>query len=63
MVGRLDGSLQCRAVCPNLTDLSAPGGGEEYWRKTRANIDPVGQFACFSTNMGTDRMDAFLVEL
>jgi hypothetical protein len=63
VVGRLDGSLQCRAICPNLTDLSAPGGGEEYWRKTRANIDPVGQFACFSANMGTDRVDAFLVEL
>jgi hypothetical protein len=63
VVGRLDGTLQCRAICPNLTDLSAPGGGEEYWRKTRANIDPAGQFACFSGNMGTDRLDAFLVEL
>ena len=63
VVARLDGSLQCRSICPSLTDLSAPGGGEEYWRKTRANLDPVGQFACFSGNMGTDRMDAFLVQL
>jgi hypothetical protein len=63
VVARLDGSLQCRVLCPNLTDLSASGGGEEYWRKTRANLDPVGQFACFSGNMGTDRIDAFLVEL
>jgi hypothetical protein len=63
VVARLDGSLQCRVICPNLTDLSAPGGGEEYWRKTRANLDPVGQFACFSANMGSDRIDAFLVEL
>ena len=63
VVAPLDGSLQCRVLCPNLTDLSAPGGGEEYWRKTRANLDPVGQFACFSGNTGTDRMDAFLVAL
>jgi hypothetical protein len=63
VVARLDGSLECRAICPNLTDLSAPGGGEEYWRKTRANLDPPGEFACFTGNMGTDRMDAFLVQL
>ena len=29
VVARLDGALQCRVVCPNLTDLSAPGGGED----------------------------------
>jgi hypothetical protein len=63
VVARLDGSLHCRVICPNLTDLSAPGGGDPYWRKTRANLDPVGQFACFTGNMGTDRIDAFLVEL
>jgi hypothetical protein len=63
VVGRLDGSLECRVICPNLTDLSAAGGGDPYWRKTRANLDPAGHFACFTGNMGTDRMDAFLVEL
>ena len=26
-------------------------------------LQAVGQFACFSGNMGTDRIDAFLVEL
>lgn len=50
-------------VCPSFTDLNAPGGGEVYWRHTRANLDPLGQFACFSGNQGTDRMDVFLVEI
>ena len=45
------------------TDLDEIYRSELGRRKTRANLDPVGQFACFSGNMGTDRIDAFLVEL
>lgn len=59
----LDGSGRIVTVCPNLTDLNASGGGEEYWRKCRANIDPTGRYACFSGNMGSERMDVFVVAI
>lgn len=60
VVAALNGTDVCRVLAPNLTDLTAPGGGDEYWRKTRANIDPPGQWYCFSGNMGRDRIDIFL---
>jgi hypothetical protein len=59
----LDGSQMCRVVAPNLIDLDAPGGGDEYWKTPKANLDPAGQWACWTANMGTDRLDAFLVRI
>lgn len=53
----------CRVVAPNLTSLSASGGGDPYWRKTRANVAPDGGFYCFSGNMDGDRMDIFVGQL
>lgn len=63
VVASLSVSDFCRVVAPNLTDLHSPGGGEEYWRKTRANIDPTGSWYCFSANMAGDRMDVFLGQI
>lgn len=60
VVGSLNPSDFCRVVAPNMADLNAIGGGDPYWRKTRANIDPPGTFYCFSANMAGDRMDLFV---
>lgn len=59
---RLDGSLRVTVHCPNLTDLNA-GGGEDYAKLPKANLDPIGEYACWSTNLGTDRLDVLLVQL
>lgn len=64
VTARLDGSNACRVMCPNLTVLrGAPGSDERYWSAVRANIDPLGEWACWSGNHGTDRQDVFLVRL
>lgn len=59
----LNGSLECRVVAPNLIDLDASGGGSDYWKSPKANIDHTGQFAVWTANCGTDRLDAFLVRI
>lgn len=65
VLARLDGSQQCRIVCPNLTDLSVGPQDPDstYWRKTRACLDPTGTYAAWSANCGTDRSDVFVAEL
>ncbi len=38
---RLDGSLNTLIVAPNMTDLSAPGGGsDDYSKRPKGNLDP-----------------------
>jgi len=56
----LDGSLQCRVICPNLADLTAPG--DPYWLKTRAAICPEGEWAAWWGN-AHGRGDLFLARL
>ena len=56
----LDGSLQCRVICPNLADLTAPG--DPYWLKTRAAICPEGQWVAWWSN-AHGRGDIFLARL
>lgn len=57
----LDGSLNCTVVAPNLVDLDA--GGDDYRNLPKANMDVAGEWACWSANCGTDRLDVFLVRL
>ena len=58
----LDGSRQIRLIAPNLMDVDG-GGGDDYAKQVKANWDPTGQYACWTANAGTDRLDAFLVEV
>lgn len=55
------GSGRVRIVCPNLNDMGA-GSASAYEKQVKANIDPSGQFACWSANPGSG-VDIFLVEL
>ena len=39
---KLDGSLKTLVVAPNLTDLNAPGGGnDDYSKLPKGNLDPT----------------------
>lgn len=57
------GRRDARLVAPSMTDLNARGGGDNYWKHTRACIDPTGEWAAWSGNDGTDRMHIFAVRL
>lgn len=59
----LDGSLACTVICPNLVDLDAPGGGEDYRKLPKANLDVTGEYVIWSANMGTPRIDAFVAQV
>jgi hypothetical protein len=61
---RLDGSLKALVVAPVMTDLNAAGGGpDDYWKYPKGNLDVTGQYFIWTSNMGTGRMDAFIVRI
>jgi hypothetical protein len=60
---RLDGSLGVLVVAPVMTDLNASGGGDDYWKYPKGNIDPTGEYFIWTTNMGGNRLDAVMVRL
>ena len=62
-----DGSLDVLVVGQVLTDLDAPGGrdfnGDDYTQLPKGNLDVTGRYFIWTTNMGGDRLDAFLVKV
>jgi hypothetical protein len=62
-----DGSLDVLVVGQVLTDLDATGGqdpdGDAYERLPKGNLDITGRYFIWTTNMGGDRLDAFLVKI
>ena len=50
-----------------MTDLDAPGGrdddGDDYEQVPKGNIDVTGRYFIWTTNLGGDRLDAFLVKI
>jgi hypothetical protein len=61
---KLDGSLTTLIVAPNLTDLNAAGGGnDDYSKLPKGNVDPTGEYFIWTTNAGSDRLDAFVVRI
>jgi uncharacterized repeat protein (TIGR01451 family) len=60
---RLDGSLDVLVVAPVLTDPDAPGGGNDYRKEPKGNLDVTGQYFIWTSNMGGDRLDAFIVKV
>jgi hypothetical protein len=60
---RLDGSLQVLVVAPVMTDLAASGGGDSYSQAPKGNLDVTGEYFIWTTNMGTNRQDAFIVRV
>jgi hypothetical protein len=60
---RLDGFPHDLVVAPIMTDLNASGGGSEYSKLPKGNLDITGQYFIWTTNMGGNRIDAFLVKV
>ena len=59
----LDGSLRVLVVAPVMTDLDAPGGGDDYAKLPKGNLDVTGRYFIWTSNAGGDRLDAFIVKV
>jgi len=60
---RLDTSLDVLVVAPVMTNLDASGGGDDYAKLPKGNLDPTGRYLIWTTNMGGSRQDAFVVKI
>jgi hypothetical protein len=63
----LDGSLDVLEVGQVMTDLDASGGhdldGDDYEQLPKGNLDVTGRYFIWTTNLGGNRLDAFLVKI
>jgi hypothetical protein len=61
---RIDGSRDSLIVAPVMTDLNAPGGGSDpYSKYPKGNLDITGKYFIWTSNLGGNRLDAFLVKV
>lgn len=59
----LDGSGRVLEQLAPFVDLNAPGGCDGYRKRPKANLDPTGQFCCWTANHGSDRLDLFIARI
>ncbi|HKR78829.1 MAG TPA: hypothetical protein VJR69_03905 [Nitrospira sp.] len=61
---RIDGSGDQLIVAPVMTDPNATGGCcDAYAKQPKGNLDITGRYFIWTTNLGGNRMDAFLVKI
>jgi hypothetical protein len=61
---RIDNTDQELVVAPVMTDPNASGGCCDFYsRQPKGNLDITGKFFIWTTNLGGNRMDAFLVKV
>ena len=60
---RLDNSVQQLVVAPVMTDLNAAGGGNDYAKCPKGNLDITGQYFIWTSNAGSSRQEAFIVKV
>jgi hypothetical protein len=61
---RLDNSQDQLIVAPVMTDPNATGGCCDFYAKQpKGNLDITGRYFIWTTNLGGNRMDAFLVKV
>ena len=58
-----DGSLDVLVVGQVMTDIYAAGGGDDYGKRPKGNLDVTGRYFIWTTNLGGDRLDAFIVKI
>jgi hypothetical protein len=62
-----DGTLDVLVVGQVMTDLDASGGrdvsGDDYTQLPKGNLDVTGRYFIWTSNMGGDRLDAFIVKV
>lgn len=59
----LDGSTKSVAIAPTMTSLDASGGGDDYRKYAKGNLDVTGQYFFWTSNLGGSRLDAFIVKV
>jgi len=66
----VNGSLAQLVVAPVMTNLDASGGdanptgaGGDYDKAPKGNLDVTGQYFIWTTNLGGNRLDAFIVKV
>jgi hypothetical protein len=60
----MDGSLDVLVVGQVMTDLYASGGGtDDYAKRPKGNLDVTGRYFIWTTNLGGNRLDAFIVKI
>lgn len=60
---RLDGSQTRLVVAPVMTDLNATGGWNDYAKTPKGNLDVTGKYFIWTSNIGSSRLDAFVVKV
>jgi hypothetical protein len=60
---RLDTSMDVLVVAPVMTSLDASGGGYDYDKAPKGNLDVTGQYMLWTSNKGGNRLDAFVVKI
>ena len=50
-------------VAPVMTNLDAAGGGDDYSKLPKGNLDRTGQYFIWTSNAGGNRLDAFIVKV
>jgi hypothetical protein len=62
-----DGGLDVVVVTQVMTDLDAAGGrdfdSDDYEQLPKGNLDVTGEYFLWTTNLGGNRLDAFLVKI
>jgi hypothetical protein len=62
-----DGSIDVLVAGQVLTDLDALGGrdfwGDDYSQMPKGNLDVTGKYFIWTSNMRSDRLDAFIVKI
>jgi hypothetical protein len=60
---RLDSSRDQLVVAPVMTNMDAAGGGSDYVKLPKGNLDITGQYFIWTSNLSGNRLDAFLVRV
>lgn len=60
---RTDAAGDVLVVAPVMTNLDAAGGGDDYGKAPKGNLDVTGKYFIWTSNTGGNRLDAFLVRV
>jgi hypothetical protein len=59
----LAGGGETLVVAPVMTDINASGGGDNYAKAPKGNLDVTGQYFIWTSNMRGSRLDVFMVKV
>lgn len=60
---RVNTSMDQLIVAPVMTDLNAAGGGDDYAKAPKGNLDITGRYFIWTTNIYSPHLEAFVVKV